>query len=95
MKLPIQAQPVMRNVSSVRISAALISGVTASECDMSTCGWAIAACAPAVFGGPTGVAGCLIGLGAGGCVDCVGGPTFGSGDPSCPCGRGRFGECLC
>lgn len=93
MKLPTQAQPVMRKV---RTSDALMSGVTASACDMAQCGWAIAACAPALVGGLAGLAGCLIGLGAGTCVECVGqGGCFTCGDPACPCGRGRFGECLC
>lgn len=71
MKLPIQAHPIMRSMSSVRISDALINGVTSSGCDVTSCGWAIAACvATAPFGAPA-VAACLIGLGALDCRDCI------------------------
>jgi hypothetical protein len=70
MKLPIQSQPVMRSVSSVRISAGLMSGVTASECG-SECAWAVAGCAATAPFGYGAVASCLIGIGATSCRDCV------------------------
>ena len=71
MELPIQARPVMRNVSSVRISEVLMSGVTASECDMNNCGWALGACAATSIFGPGAVAACLIGAAGLDCRDCV------------------------
>lgn len=71
MKLPIQAQSVMRTVSPIRVSSGLMSGVTASECNRSACGWAMLQCIPAMAGGPLGVAECLIALGAAGCQNCI------------------------
>jgi hypothetical protein len=71
MKLPIQARPIMRSVNSVRISDALMRGVTASECN-SECGWAVGACAASAVLGPAAVAGCLIAMGGTTCRDCVG-----------------------
>lgn len=75
MKLPIQAQPVSRRVSSTMLAKKATNAVGASfgnACDgkEAECSWTFAACAPAVFGGPAGIAGCLAGIGAAGCFDC-------------------------
>lgn len=67
MKLPIQARPIVRSVSSVKISDALRSGVTPS-CNIGECGWIAGTCtgvgiASYIGGGPVGaaaaVSGCL------------------------------------
>lgn len=51
MKLPIQSRPIMRSVSSTKIFDALMSGVTASECNWGECGWIVGACTGAGLGG--------------------------------------------
>ena len=84
MKLPIQAQPVMRKA---RTSDALMSGVKASECNWTDCGKAATTCAAAALGGPIPFAGCLASVGAWGCGECYWdvvttppGPTTGPGN---------------
>lgn len=76
MKRPLHALPIVRSVSTVRrsdrSSDALMSSVTASECDSTKCGWAIAACAPTAVLGPQAVGLGLSGVGAGVCRDCIG-----------------------
>ena len=71
MNVPMQARPIMRSVSSARISNARMSGITASDCN-SECGWAMGACAASIPLGPNAVAGCLISVGATSCRDCIG-----------------------
>lgn len=71
MNVPMQARPIMRSVSSARISDARMSGITASDCN-SECGWAMGACAASIALGPNAVAGCLISVGATSCRDCIG-----------------------
>jgi hypothetical protein len=72
MKLPIQAQPVMRNVSSVKIYENQAKYVNASGCD-SECGWMVAACTPAAIGGYGAYFACLGAavIGIPSCRDCV------------------------
>ena len=60
MKLPIQARPILRSVSSAKISDALMNGVTAS-CNVGECGWIAGACvgtaiAAGLAGGPAAAA---------------------------------------
>ena len=71
MKLPMQACPIMRSVSSVGIADTRMSGVTASACDAAHCGWAIGACVVSAVFGPAAVGACLIGTGALDCRDCI------------------------
>lgn len=74
MKLPLHARPIMRSVSSVRRSDAL-SSVTASACDIGTCGPSLFPCAlSGIMGGPAAVAICVAGLAVSnpGCRDCIG-----------------------
>lgn len=73
MKLPIQAQPAMRNLNSIRKPCVLINGVAASDCS-ADCAWIIGPCIPSIVGGPGALTSCLL-LGAGfdsHCRDCVG-----------------------
>lgn len=69
MKLPIQAQPVSRTVSSTMLAKKATNAVGASwscsECALSfvQCGWA-------AMDGPKPFRDCLVGLGAEGCADC-------------------------
>jgi hypothetical protein len=73
MQLPIQARPIVRGVSSAKISRALMSGVTASEgCDWGKCGWMLPVCLVATPGGPLAVAGCLTAIAGTECRDCIG-----------------------
>ena len=75
MKVPIQAQPVIRNVSTANHMNVLDNGIIASACPW----WKAAGCAAAVAAcggicvaslGTTCVA-CLAGIGAGDCFSCL------------------------
>lgn len=75
MKLPIQAQPVMRNVTTADRMGASGNGITPSGCSTWTaigCTAALAACAgicAASLG--SGCVACFAGLGASSCFDCL------------------------
>jgi hypothetical protein len=67
MKLPIQAQPISRKVGT---SNALMSGITASECNWHDCGEAALACTGAAAFGMPAFGACLATWGAGHCAEC-------------------------
>jgi hypothetical protein len=73
MKLPIQAQPVLRNVSDTKI--AMMNAVTASGCSTWKkigCAASVAACAGVCYAsGGLACASCFAGLGQSGCIDCL------------------------
>ncbi|WP_019502199.1 hypothetical protein [Pseudanabaena sp. PCC 6802] len=73
MKLPVQAQPVLRNVSDTKI--AMTNAVIASGCSTWKkigCAGAVAACAAVCYAsGGLACAGCFAGLGQSSCIDCL------------------------
>jgi hypothetical protein len=75
MKLPIQAQPVIRNVNTANHINILDNGITASGCawwKATGCAAALAACGAVCYGsGGLACAPCLAALGAGNCLECV------------------------
>jgi hypothetical protein len=75
MKLPIQAQPVLRNVSDIKMAIASTNAVMPSGCSTWKkigCAGAVAACAAVCYGsGLLACAGCFAGLGQSGCIDCL------------------------
>jgi hypothetical protein len=72
MKLPCQAQPVMRNVSPVRIYGNQAKYVKGSDCN-SDCAWVVGACTFSLAGGYVAYAACLAAAAASSpsCRDCV------------------------
>lgn len=75
MKLPIQAQPVLRNVSDIKMAIASTDAVIPSGCSTWKkigCASAVAACAAVCYGSAgTACAACFAGLGMGSCIDCL------------------------
>jgi hypothetical protein len=72
MKLPIQAQPVSRKVSSAMLAKKATNAVGASSACDAACGWAAAACtASFITTGGLGLLPCLVAIGAANCYDCV------------------------
>jgi hypothetical protein len=69
MKLPIQAQPVSRKVSSTMLAKKATNAVGASW-SCGECALSIAQCGWAIKDGPKPFRDCLAGLGAEGCADC-------------------------
>jgi hypothetical protein len=74
-KIPIQAQPVMRNVSTADRINASGNGITASGCSTWTaigCAGAVAACAGACYVSlGTACAACFAAIGASSCFSCL------------------------
>lgn len=93
MKLPIQARPIMRSVSSVRISHSLMSGVTSSECNMTNCGVYMGVCGISALGGPVPFSACMVALGGITCRDCISNLITGPYD-TCQGVRGQYGQCI-
>lgn len=77
MKLPIQAQPVLRNVSDIKMAIASTDAVMASGCSRwkkIACAGAVAACAATCAAPGVGwavCAECFAGLGMSSCIDCL------------------------
>jgi hypothetical protein len=75
MNLPVQSQPVLRNVSDTHLLIALDNGVTASSCSVwkkAGCATAVAACAAVcVISDGLACAACFANLGVSSCIDCL------------------------
>jgi hypothetical protein len=75
MKIPIQAQPVIRNVSTANHMNVLDNGITASGCSTWTavgCAASLAACGAVCYGsGGLACAPCLAAIGASSCMECL------------------------
>lgn len=75
MKLPIQAQPVQRNINDTKIAMTLTNAVIGSGCSTWKkigCAASVAACAAVCYAsGGTACAACFAGLGQSSCIDCL------------------------
>jgi hypothetical protein len=75
MKLPVQAQPVLRKISDTKMAIASTDAITASGCSTWKkigCAASVAACAAVCYAsGGLACAGCFAGLGQSSCIDCL------------------------
>ena len=77
MKLPVQSQPVLRNIVGMEMAIASTNAVMASGCSRWKkigCVGAVAACAGVCAAPGVGwavCASCFAGLGMGSCIDCL------------------------